>query len=408
MLIKINSFLWPVTTIIIGIVGIYLLFYNNFAPIKALKECKKISKNNVKLLNLSLAGKIGVGSISGVAISIITGGIGTIFWIWISSIILSIYTYYETKAGILYKDRNVGGPFIYIKNITNNRLISIIYSLLIIFTFLFSFILIQSNTIIISLNNIFIISKELLVIIVCIFVFLSINKGIKSITKIVSFLVPLMGFIYIVIGFFIIINNYKIIPNILIDILNNAFKIKSISTIPFIIGFQRAIFANESGIGSTAMIVSLSKENDYKQELFFQIIGNYFITFVICTISFLIIVTSNYSTLGIININGIEIVNNAFFYHFGEFGEYVLLIIIILFSFSTIITSYYYGEIAIKYLFNNKNNTIVKIIVIIVIVLSAYINPKKIWTIVDLSVLFTTIINVYALFKLRKPLKESS
>jgi len=407
MLTNLNYILWFFTTLIVSFIGLYLLFYNKLSSLKVISKCKKISKENIKLLNISLAGKIGVGSISGIAISIIIGGKGTIFWIWLSSIILSIYTYLETKAGMIYKEHGMGGPFIYIKEKLNNKILSIIYSLLIIFTFLFSFILIQSNTIIVSFNNIFLINKYYIVIFICLIVFISINRGINSISKIVSFLVPIMGLLYIIIGLIIIINNYRILPTIFFDIFNDAFKIKSLSKLPFILGLQRAIFSNESGMGSTSMIVSLSKSSDYQQEIFFQIIGNYFISLVICTISALIIITSNYESIGITNINGIEVVNYAFYYHFGEFGQYLSLMIITLFAFSTIITSFYYGDLALKYLLKNKKSTFAKIIVIIVIVLSALINPKNIWNIVDICVSLTTLINIYSLFKLRKELKES-
>lgn len=408
MLNDINSFLWFQTTLIVSLVGVYLLIYNNLSPFKLLNKCKKISKDSIKLLNLSLGGKIGVGSISGIAISIIIGGKGTIFWIWISSIVLTIFTYLETKAGILFKERDFGGPSIYIKNKLNNKFLSIIYSILIIFTFIFSFILIQSNTIIISLSSTFNIKIIIIVILLLISVYFSINKGIRFIEKITSYLVPFMGAVYIFIGLIVIINNINTIPNIIKDILIDAFTFKSIINLPVIIGFQRSIFSNESGMGTTSMIVALSNTSDYKKEAFVQILGNYFISLIVCTISALLILTSDYNSIGITNINGIEIINYAFNYHFGNIGIYLSSLIILLFAFSTIITSFLYGDITIKHLFHNKKNTFTKIIVIIVIVFSSIIDPKYIWNIVDISVSLTTLINIYALIKMRKELKESS
>ena len=408
MLNDINSFLWFQTTLIVSLVGVYLLIYNNLSPFKLLNKCKKISKDSIKLLNLSLGGKIGVGSISGIAISIIIGGKGTIFWIWISSIVLTIFTYLETKAGILFKERDFGGPSIYIKNKLNNKFLSIIYSILIIFTFIFSFILIQSNTIIISLSSTFNIKIIIIVILLLISVYFSINKGIRFISKITSYLVPFMGAVYIFIGLIVIITNINTIPNIIKDILIDAFTFKSIINLPVIIGFQRSIFSNESGMGTTSMIVALSNTSDYKKEAFVQILGNYFISLIVCTISALLILTSDYNSIGITNINGIEIINYAFNYHFGNIGIYLSSLIILLFAFSTIITSFLYGDITIKHLFHNKKNTFTKIIVIIVIVFSSIIDPKYIWNIVDISVSLTTLINIYALIKMRKELKESS
>ena len=371
-----------------------------------LRSVKYINKDNIKLLNLSLAGKIGVGSISGIAISIIVGGKGTIFWIWLSSIFLSVFTYLETKAGIIYRENKIGGPFIYIKNVLGNERLSTIYILLIVFTYLFSFILIQSNTIIVSINNTFQINKYLIAVILIITIYISIKKEIERISRIVTVLVPFMGLLYLLIGCFIVVKNINVLPTILVDIFKDSFKIKSIASLPFIIGFQRSIFSNESGMGSTSMVVALSNNNDYEQEYFYQAIGMYYITLIVCTISALLILTSNYQQICFGNINGIEIINYAFNYHFSEYGSIISTIIITLFAFSTIITSFYYGDISFKYLFKNKNNAFVKIIVIIVVLLSLFINPINIWAVVDISTALTTVINVYSLIRIRKYLRR--
>ena len=409
-MLYISSFLWVLTTLILFFSSVYLLFYYKFTSFKLLKCVKHISKESIKILNLSLAGKIGVGSISGVALSIIIGGKGTIFWIWVSSFFLSIFTYLETKTGIIYREKfkesYIGGPFIYINKLLNKKLLSKLYLIFIIFTYLFAFILIQSNTIVISISNIFLINKKIVIILLILFVYFSINKGVDKISKIVSILVPLMGLLYLLIGFIVIFNNINIIPDLFKDIIFDAFKIKSIISIPFIIGFQRAVFSNEIGIGSTSIVVSLSKSNDYKQEYFFQALGMYYISLVICTISALIILTCNYGIISTNNINGIEIINYAFNYHFNCFGSLISTIIISLFAFSTIITSYYFSNLSINYLFKNKNSTIIKIIVIIIIVLSGFINPYNIWAIVDISTALLTLINVYSLIKIRSYLKE--
>ena len=386
--------MWYITTLIITISSFYYLFYYKKVSIRVNKNDKKISKENIKILNLALASKIGVGSISGVALSILIGGKGTLFWIWISSIFLSRITFLETKAGIIFQ----GGPQVYIKDKLNNDKLSTIYSILIVITYLFAFILIQSNTILKAFSYTFNISELLITIILILCTYLSIKKGIDNISKIVSIILPIMSFIYITIGTIIFINNINLIPTILKEIVEDAFKMKSVITLPLIIGFQRSIFSNESGMGTTSMVVALSKSNDYLNESKTQIFGMYFITLVICSISALIILTTKYNVINN-NINGIEIINYAFNYHFGNLGSIISTTIITLFAFSTIITSYYYGSLCLK----NKN-TISKIIVIIVISISTLITPNIIWNVVDIFCALLTLINLYALYKLRSKL----
>lgn len=414
MLSIISYYLWIITTFIIILSGIYLSFYLKLPQYKLSKKVnisdKKMKSNSLKLLNLTLAGKIGVGSISGIAISIIVGGKGTILWIWLSSIIISIFTYLEVKTGIKYrlktKDVVIGGPQVYIEKELNNKKLSKIYTFLVIITFLVSFILIQSNTIITTIVETFLINKIIVIILLLFLFFISTKKGVKTTSKIVMFLVPIMGTIYVIIGLYVLFINIKLIPKIISSIINEAFNIKSILTIPLIVGFQRSIFSNESAMGTTSMIVSLSENNNYKEEFKIQLIGMYFITLIICTISALLILTTNYEILNIKNLNGIEIINYAFNYHFGCYGKMLSTLIISLFAFSTIITSYYYGEICIKYLFKNKSNKISKIIAIIVIIFSTSISGKSIWGIVDITSALLTIINIYVFIKMRKKLKE--
>ena len=395
----ISSILWFVTTLMIIFIGIYLSFYLKFPQLKVsnfVNLFRKNDNNSLKLLNLSLAGKIGVGSISGIAIAIIVGGKGALLWVWLSSIVLSIITYSETILGIKY-----GSPKEYMRYQLKNKKLSNIYSILIIIIYLVAFILIQSNTIIISFESTFNVDKIFIIVFLLLIIFLSINKDVNRISNIVSLIVPVMGFIYIIIGFIVIINHSNVIPSIIADILRDSFSFKSISTIPIIIGFERAIFCNEAGMGTTSMIASLSKNKDYKVDTAIQVLGTYFISLIVCTISAFIILTTNYETFDINNINGIEIVTYAFYYHFDNIGPIILSLITFLFAYSTIITSYYYGKI------NLKRDTLSKFIVIIMVLVSTIIEPNRIWQFIDILISLVTIINLVSIFKLRKKLRSS-
>ena len=392
MLTSISAVLWIVTTLLITLSGLYLSFYLRF---RHLKMTNIVNKNAFKLLNVSLAGKIGVGSISGIAIAILIGGKGTILWIWISSIVLGVITYSEAKLGA-----TIGSPKTYLKEKLKSNKFSKAYSILIVLIYLISFILIQSNTIIISLEYTFRLNRLLILIILIIIVLFSINKDIDRISNIVSIIVPIMGILYIAIGMVVILNNINIIPIIIKDILKESMSIKSLTMLPIIVGFERAIFSTEAGMGTTSTLLSISK-NDSDQEITMQVLGTYFITLIICTISAFIILTSNYESLNITNINGIEIVIYAFNYHFKEFGIIILSIITFLFAYSTIITSYFYAKENI----NTNNKTIVKIIVIIILILSNFIYPSIIWTLTDILSSLVTLINVYAIIKLRRYLR---
>ena len=123
-----NKILWGVATAFIIWAGIYFSFKLKFIQFDLKKIIKyTLKKENKKGLNsfstlmLTLAGKIGVGSIAGVALAIYIGGLGTIFWMWVIALISAANTYAETYVGIVYNEideENIfkGGPSYYIKN----------------------------------------------------------------------------------------------------------------------------------------------------------------------------------------------------------------------------------------------------------------------------------------------------
>lgn len=417
MIIITTKILWAIATSFIIISSIYMSIILKFPQFKIKTMMKTLIKNNnhdelssFNLLMMSLAGKIGVGSIAGISLSIYLGGIGSIFWIWIISILSAILTYSETILGIIFrqKDNNlyVGGPSYYIKNGLKKPKLGIIYSIMILLSYIGGFISIQTNTITKSITQYININPIIIGIIIAIMTYYAINKGVKKIANISAKMVPIMILIYILFGFYIIALNINKIPNIIMLIIKQAFNLKSFYVgflSSFIIGMQRGIFATEAGLGTGSMASSNSKNNPVL-EGYIQMLGIYITSFLICTITAFVIILSNYNHNQIIDLNGIEIIKDAFVYHLGGIGGIVVLISIILFAFSTILTGYYYGETSLKYLIKKDNNKLIfflKIITIINLILGCILPSELIWKIVDVMVAVLSIINIYAILKLK-------
>lgn len=398
-----NSGIWSIVIIFLLIISIIyskklkflqLKFYKLLTPLK--------NKDNIKALCISLGGKIGVGSLSGIAIAIYYGGVGVIFWIWLCSLITSIISYVETYLGVIYKEKDNSGTFYYLKNGLNNKKLSFIYALILLFTFIIGFNSIQTNTMIklFNIDNIFIIK----IILMIIFIYI-IFKGKELVSKISTIIVPIMMFIYIIIGLYIIINNINLIPNIFNNIIKEIFN-KNTFLSGLLIGIQRSIFATEIGTGTSSIATSGVKDTPHNQGLS-QVFGVHFISFIICTITFFIVVLSNYNNLTFSDINGIELISYAFNYHLGNIGNILLITITFLFSFSTVISSYYYGEISLKFLtkINKFKLFIYKLFVLIFIYLGMTLKATFIWSLVDIFLGLLTLINIYALYKLRDKVK---
>lgn len=414
----INSFLWGIATTLILLSSIYLTFYLKFPqfkirkPIKNLKLKQKKGISNFSVFMMSLAGKIGVGSIAGIALAIYIGGPGSIFWIWIMTIFSTVLCYSETILGNLYKEKDgefyKGGPSYYIKKGLGYTNLGSLYAIIIIISYIGGFISIQTNTITISIREIFNISPYIIGIILVILSFFMIVKGVKGIANISSKIVPFMIIFYLSSGVYILLKNITIIPSVFSLIISSAFEFKPFITgfiTSFIVGMQRGIFATEAGLGTSSIASSVSTTDDSVNLARIQVLGIYLTSFLVCTITAFIILSSNYIDIDYSTINGIEITEQAFLYHIPKIGNIIVIISIFFFAFSTILTGYYYGESSYKYLDKKANNVkilLLKIITLIMVFFGCIASPTFIWNIVDSLVAILSIINIYAIVKLKK------
>lgn len=418
-MIFIEKIVWFIATIFLFVSGIYFTFKLNFVQLRFTKMIKALKEQNrgqglspFQSLTITLGARIGVGSLAGIALAIYYGGIGTIFWIWVSALFCSANAFAESVLGVLYRSRQkrsyVGGPAYYIEKGMNNKPLARIYALILLFAYIAGFLTVQINTMVKAVTEIYRFNNLILAGVIVLFVLYVIFKGLDGISKIATKLIPIMALGYILIGCYILCLEFDKIPFLIKSIIRGAFNIKA-SLIgfltPLIIGFQRGTFSNEAGLGTGAIVSAASATKSPTNQGFIQVFGIHLETLVMATITAFLIILSNYTTYNLLDINGIELTQKAFAYHLGNSGYYIVMIIILLFAFSTIITGYYYGETNLKFLFNKlslKGIILFKLIVGGLLFLGGILSPRFIWFWADVLIAIIGIINVYALFSLRK------
>ena len=230
--------LWFLATLLILVSSIYFTVKLKGIQFHLKKMIKSLSSDktekgfsNFQTLMLTLSGRIGVGSIAGVSLAIYTGGIGTIFWLIITVFLCLTSTFCETVLGGIYKEQDVGyqykgGPSYYIKKGLNKPKLGAVYAILIIVGYVGFFCSIQSNTITKSLSQTGV-SQYVIAIILSILTFIIIYGGLKKITEFSTVIVPVMTIIYILFAMFVFISNIKLMPNIIVKIISDAFNFKS-------------------------------------------------------------------------------------------------------------------------------------------------------------------------------------
>lgn len=413
-----TDILWSIAIVFLLGGGLYFSIKLGFPQFKIknlFKGFKGDNKSTVspfKSLTMSLAARVGVGSLAGIALAIYIGGPGTIFWIWITGIITSVNSFCESYLGAKYQEKDgevyKGGPSYYIAKGLKNKKLATLYSILIIIAYIVGFMTIQANTITTSIHDYYKIDPLVIGIILAVISAFSIMKGLDRIVNITSKLVPVMGIGYIALSIVVIIMNIEKIPSVLLEIITSAFNSKALSggiISTFLIGIQRGVFSTEAGLGTGAIASSCSHSQNKIGLGLIQILGIYFTIFIVCTSTALLVLTSDYTTLNLQNINGIELTQYALNYHLGKLGIIVLMLSVISLAYSTIVAGYYYGESSLKYLIKNVNKKhiiILKTVTIVLLIIGSIMSATLLWNIVDVLVAILSIINMYALIKLRK------
>ena len=408
MIFLFNRFIWMIVLVLILFFGFSFSFRLKFIQFRFVSMFKSVfhgDSSSFGILMTSLAGRIGVGSIAGVCLSIYFGGPGSIFWMWLSTFFCAIVTYCEVVLGVKYRNNLYGGPAYYIRDGIGNKVLGGIYSILIIVSYIGCFLCIQSNTITKSIIGLFSFSPYVIGLCISVVTFFCIYGGFKSIVSVCNKIVPIMCLFYIGSSILVLFFNFDRIGDVFLNVFKSAFDFRSFFSgfIPMvIIGLQRGIFSNEAGIGTSSIVASSG--SDCVKQGFIQMFGVYLTTLVICSATAIIILFSDYSSFNLNNINGIELASHAFRYHFGNVGIYILVISVILFSFSTILTGYYYGESSFNYFFDKVHIKLVYVlrgITLVILFFGCVLPSFLIWSFVDILVGILVIINLYSIWKLR-------
>ena len=185
--------------------------------------------------------------------------------------------------------------------------------------------------------------------------------GIKSIARVTSKLVPFMALLYVGTALVVIGANFSAIPSAVSAIITNAFSPEGVTggmIAVLILGFRRAAFSNEAGIGSSAIAHATVKTNEPLTQGFVAMLEPFIDTVVICTITALVIILTVYdpAMLNEGTIRGVELTSSAFASVIPWFPS-VLAVVVMLFAYSTMISWSYYGLEGFVYMFGSKQRT---------------------------------------------------
>ena len=412
---------WIMLILIIG-GGVYLTIYSKGYPLLKIKRAFNLlfSKDDgigisrFQSLSAVLAATVGLGNISGVSIAIHMGGPGVIFWMWITAIIGSTIKFYSCSLSVIIRKNNndgnfVGGPMYYMNNGIKKfgKPMAIWFSVAGLFGVLPAFTANQLTETFVnvvnpsnSISNIGDFNWKLVFgIILSVITSFVIFGGLKSIVKTSSRLVPVMVIIYLLIGIVILVMNVDLIIPTFNLIISEAFNIDAVYSGGLwgliILGVRRAVFSNESGIGTAPMYHGQSHTKQGTDEGLVAMLGPFFDTLLVCTITGLIVLISGAYLEN--NLNGIALTLEAFRTLFFGFGDFLLMIMVFVFGISTLFTYSYYGLKCLGFLTKPSWAKYYNYVYVFTIVISALVTVDIVIGIIDISFALMCIPNMIAL-----------
>lgn len=424
MLNYISEFLGSMLTpLFLFLTSASLIPYVKISPKNFVRSLKNSStESSWKALSVALAGTLGVGNITGVASAIICGGAGSIFWMWIGSLIVISVKYAEVYLAVLYRRRDAdgwyGGAMYYIRDglgkMIGGRRAEVFggfFAILCIANSLITGNIVQANSAACVLPEKFRLYSG---IILGVLVLFSIIYGTRRIEKITSAVVPPLAGFYMAVCIYVIAANIGMIPKILADILSSAFNGRAIygGGVGFCIreavryGVMRGIFSNEAGCGTSPSAHASADTKSPHSQALCGIIEVVFDTLVLCSMTAFVLLIAD-GKFGIIpwhsETDTSAVTLDAFGALTNNFIYVVLCIAVVMFAYATIIAQIYYGAAAIGYLTKNKwLNIAYSALSVTCPVIGAVISAHDMWIAADIIIGIMTSANCVVLILLRK------
>ena len=354
---------WPLLVLIMGI-GLYLtvalrglqfryLWYGlrlDFGKNQDTDSPGDIS--HFQSLMTALAATIGIGNIAGVATAIAFGGLGALFWMWMTALIGMATKYAEAILAVKYRVKDArsemaGGPMYFIEHGLGWRWLALLFAFFGCFAAFGGGNMIQANSVAAVMFTVFSIDPLWTAIVMSLLTGLTILGGIKSIGKVASWLVPFMALFYIGGAVVVLIECYERIPHALVSIITNAFTghaafggfAGSTVVMAIQVGISRGLMSSEAGLGTASIAAAAAKSDIPGRQALVSMTGCFLATIIMCTMTGLVLgVTDAFGQLDADGklLNGASMTVAAF-NSIAWWGGYIVSIGLVLFAFTTLI-----------------------------------------------------------------------
>ncbi len=421
MLTHIAAGFGTVTAGALMVYGLYATVKTRFLPIRAFSAMVRQIRtpqqtgrtvSPFRAFATSLAGTIGVGNLTGVALAIALGGPGAVFWMWVSALLCMTVKYFEVYLAMKHQPKQEThygfAPMEYLRKATESKGFAGLFALFGVFSALAMGSMIQTNAAANAANQAFGCPTWFIGILFAGGVGIFLAGGIQRITGAMEKAVPLLGGIFLLLGILVIVLRYDQILPALQRIFTEAFSFSSAAggflgsgvVLAFRHGVSNGLFSHEAGLGSAGLAHGACGADPEKQGLWgmFEVFAD---TMVISTVSALMILTT-----GVGGTSGgvLQAAKNVL----GTVGEGLIAVCLILFAFLSVLSWSCYGETCFVWLCGKKSAAVFRVLFTLTPLLAVLSPENNLWASAEIINGVMMILNLTGLLGYRKELKHIS
>lgn len=373
--------------------------------------------SSFQAFTISLAARVGVGNVFGVAAALLLGGAGAIFWMWIVALVGMSTSFMESTLAQIYKVRQGdgtyrGGPAYYMWLGLGKRWFGAVFAIIAVVTCGFVITSVQSNAIAMTITTALPEATQKASYtpwFVAAFLFCCaapvILGGIKSVAKVTQYMAPLMALIYVGLAAIILVMNITLIPQLLYTIVSSAFTgIAAGSGLgagifaAIINGVQRGLFSNEAGQGTAPNAAATATVSHPVHQGLIQSLGVFVDTIIVCTATALIILSLPANFFKTEGLNPANMTTLAVGAHLGYAAQVFTVVMIVVLAFSSVIAAYVYSDVNMSFVTKHPAGSwVVRCVCTFSVFLGALTSLDLIWNTVDIAMAIMTITNLLAL-----------
>lgn len=408
--------------------AVFFTFRYGFVSIRAFRHAIGVTRgefddpddpgevSHFQALSSALSATVGLGNIAGVAVAVGVGGPGAVLWMMIAAFFGMSSKFSECTLGLLYREVDAkgnvsGGPMRYLdRGLAEigfgklGKVLSIAFAVMCVGGSFGGGNMFQANQSCAQIGAVvplFSDSSGKLVygIVLALLVGAVIIGGIKRIGRVAELIVPFMCGVYVLAGVAVVVMHAGDVPMAFGKIVSEAFSPMAVGggvLGVLVVGFQRAAFSNEAGVGSASIAHSAATTKEPVREGVVALLEPFIDTVVVCTMTGLVVViTGTYQT----GAEGVEMTSAAFETVIPGF-KYVLTAAVVLFAYSTMISWSYYGERCFTFLFGTSSSMFYRVIFLGFTMLGAILELGNVIAFSDLMILGMAFPNILGMLLL--------